>query len=47
MVIQPLNGENYSAWSRSIIMALTAKNKLAFIDGSMPQPFAIDPTFRS
>ena len=48
MVIQPLNGENYNARSRSMIMmALTAKNKLVFIDGSLPQPPAIDPTFRS
>ena len=28
-------------------MALTTKKKLAFIDGSLPQPLAIDPTFRS
>lgn len=35
---QPLTGENYNTWSRSMIMALTAKNKLAFIDGSLPQP---------
>ena len=47
MVVQPLDGENYSAWSRSMIMALIAKNKLVFIDGSLPQPSVVDPTFRS
>jgi hypothetical protein len=36
MVAQPLTGDNYSAWSRSKIMALIAKNKIAFIDGSLP-----------
>jgi hypothetical protein len=30
-----------------MIMALTAKNKLVFIDGSLHQPPAIDPTFQS
>jgi hypothetical protein len=29
MVVQPLNGDNYSACSQSMIMALTAKNKIA------------------
>lgn len=47
MVAQPLNGDNYNAWSRSMIMALTAKNKIAFIDGSLPQPSFDDPIFRN
>jgi hypothetical protein len=38
LVTQSLTGENYNTWSRSMIMALTAKNKLAFVDGSLPQP---------
>jgi len=38
LVSQPLVCENYNTWSRSMIMALTAKNKLAFVDGSLPQP---------
>jgi hypothetical protein len=37
LVSQPLIGENYNTWSRSMIMGLTAKNKLAFVDGSLPQ----------
>jgi hypothetical protein len=38
LVSQLLNGDNYNTWSRSMIMALTAKNKVHFIDGSMPKP---------
>ncbi|XP_062152085.1 uncharacterized protein LOC133860512 [Alnus glutinosa] len=38
LVSQPLIGENYNTWSHSMIMALTAKNKLAFVDGSLLQP---------
>jgi hypothetical protein len=32
---QPLNGENYQTWSRAIIMALSIKNKLRFVDGTI------------
>ncbi|KAF8414255.1 hypothetical protein HHK36_002255 [Tetracentron sinense] len=34
LVSQPLDGENYPTWSRSMLMAMTAKNKLGFLDGS-------------
>ncbi|XP_059429128.1 uncharacterized protein LOC132162935 [Corylus avellana] len=32
---QSLNGENDQTWSRAITMALSAKNKLGFIDGTI------------
>jgi hypothetical protein len=35
LVSLPLDGENYQTWSRSMIMAITAKNKLGFLDGSL------------
>jgi hypothetical protein len=38
LVSQPLTGGNYNTWSRSMIVSLTAKNKMAFIDGSLPKP---------
>ncbi|KAA8537887.1 hypothetical protein F0562_027533 [Nyssa sinensis] len=38
LVSQPLTGDNYSTWSRSMSMALSAKNKLGFIDGSISRP---------
>jgi hypothetical protein len=47
MVAQPMNEDNYSAWSRFMIIALTAKNKIAFIVGSLPQPSSDDPIFRN
>jgi hypothetical protein len=35
---QLLNGDNYNTWSKSMIMVLIVKNKVHFIDGSMPKP---------
>lgn len=35
LVLQPLNGKNYSTWQRSMRMALSAKNKLGFINGTL------------
>lgn len=32
------NGNNYVNWSRSVSLALGAKNKLEFIDGSLIRP---------
>lgn len=42
LVSQLLNGENYSAWSRALIIALSAKNKLEFVDRSIPKPDGMD-----
>ncbi|KAL5779791.1 hypothetical protein ACOSQ2_010528 [Xanthoceras sorbifolium] len=33
-----LNGTNYQSWSKSMIHALTAKNKIGFINGSVKPP---------
>lgn len=39
LVSQPLLGTpNYSIWNRSMTMAFTIKNKLGFVDGSIPKP---------
>jgi hypothetical protein len=38
LVSQPLVGNNYHTWKRSMSMALSAKNKLGFIDGSLAKP---------
>lgn len=38
-IVSPLfNGDNYLRWSRNIKRALGAKNKLCFLDGSLPEP---------
>ncbi|KAF8387792.1 hypothetical protein HHK36_026447 [Tetracentron sinense] len=47
LVSQPLNGDNYATWSRSMSMALSAKNKTGFIDGSMPKPNASSTKYSS
>ncbi|XP_073041751.1 uncharacterized protein [Primulina eburnea] len=38
LVSHPLSGSNYNTWSRAIVMALTAKNKLGFVDNSIARP---------
>ncbi|XP_057811805.1 uncharacterized protein LOC131026045 [Salvia miltiorrhiza] len=45
LVTQQLNGANYTSWNRSMITALIAKNKLAFVDGSLPRPHHSDLLF--
>jgi hypothetical protein len=43
---QSLNEENYQTWSRAIIMALNAKNKLRFIDKTISQPITSSEDFQ-
>ncbi|XP_043687531.1 uncharacterized protein LOC122638746 [Telopea speciosissima] len=38
-----LDGDNFPTWHRSMLMALEAKNKLPFIDGSLPKPDTDSP----
>ena len=38
IVSKPLNGENYNSWKRVMMMALSAKNKLSFVNGTLPKP---------
>ncbi|XP_061342601.1 uncharacterized protein LOC133288799 [Gastrolobium bilobum] len=46
VLVSPLlNGENYHSWARGMKMALISKNKLGFIDGSIPAPDPDEPTF--
>jgi hypothetical protein len=33
-----LNGDNYPSWKRAMKMALNAKNKLSFVNGSLSKP---------
>ena len=35
LVLKPLTGDNFHSWFRSMDMALTIKNKLGFVDGSI------------
>ncbi|KAL2240188.1 UNVERIFIED_CONTAM: hypothetical protein Sindi_0660000 [Sesamum indicum] len=38
LVSVPLDGSNFLTWSRSIKLALKAKQKLGFVDGTYPKP---------
>ncbi|KAF5445279.1 hypothetical protein F2P56_034343 [Juglans regia] len=46
LVSEIFTGENYIAWSRSLPIALTVKNKITFIDGSLTQPNLDNPRLR-
>lgn len=43
LVSQILTGENYASWNRSMKIALSAKNKFEFVDGSITKPNGSDP----
>lgn len=43
LVPQSLVEVNYSTWSQSMTMALTVKNKIGFIDGSIKEPHERNP----
>ncbi|XP_024020927.1 uncharacterized protein LOC112091466 [Morus notabilis] len=45
LVSHPLTESNYNTWRRSMLMALNAKNKVGFVDGTLPRPPAADLTF--
>ena len=47
LVPQPLTGENYNTWSRSMLVALSAKNKMCFVDGSLSKPLVLDSYFHA
>ncbi|XP_070675836.1 uncharacterized protein [Malus domestica] len=38
LVLKPLNGDNYSTWSRAMRISLSAKNKLGFVNGTVTPP---------
>ncbi|RVX07404.1 hypothetical protein CK203_022496 [Vitis vinifera] len=45
VVVKILNGENYGTWSHSMTIALSSKNKIRFIDGSITRPPRTDAKF--
>ena len=48
LVSQVLTGDNYATWSRSMRIALSVKNKLEFVEGSViAEPDPADPNFRA
>lgn len=47
LVSQPLTENNYPTWSRAMTTALSAKNKLGFIDGTVDKPGTDSVNFKS
>ena len=43
LVVQPLTEDNYPNWARAMRMALDAKSKLGFVDGSITASMAVTP----
>ena len=42
LVVQHLTEENYSTWSRAVLIALDAKSKIGFVDESLLKPQSVD-----
>ena len=45
LVSPALDSSNYHSWSRSMVTALSAKNKVEFINGNAPEPLKTDRTY--
>ncbi|KAL8499117.1 hypothetical protein ACS0TY_022187 [Phlomoides rotata] len=45
LVSHPLNGLNFVSWHKSMLIALGAKSKLGFIDGSLVPPARNTPDY--
>ncbi|KAH0769437.1 hypothetical protein KY290_013418 [Solanum tuberosum] len=40
LVSSPFDGKGFGGWKRAMLIALSAKNKIGFIDGNLPKPAA-------
>lgn len=47
LVNECFDGSGFSNWKRSMIIALSARNKLGFVDGSIPKPDPQSSSFKS
>lgn len=47
LVSDPFDGTGFSNWKCSMTIALSARNKLGFVDGSLVKPAASSTTFKS
>ena len=47
LVSHNLIGNNYNTWSRAMAMTLTSKNKIGFIDGTIPRATQVDILFNA
>lgn len=47
LVNEPFDGTGYGNWKRFMTIALSAPNKLGFVDGSLPKPETTSAAFKS
>lgn len=45
LVNKPFDGHGFQAWKRSVTIALSARNKLGLVDGTIDQPNQADTTY--
>jgi len=45
LITNIFNGENYNRWKRSVMIALSARHKVAFIDGTCVNPGSASPLY--
>lgn len=47
LVSVKFNGNGYSNWKRSIMLSLSAKNKLGFVDGTIAKPSVVSTEYKA
>ncbi|WOH06718.1 hypothetical protein DCAR_0626146 [Daucus carota subsp. sativus] len=47
LVSVQFDGTGYSDWKRSLLISLSAKNKIGFVDGSIEKPDVLDVTYKA
>ncbi|XP_074337342.1 uncharacterized protein LOC141674534 [Apium graveolens] len=47
LVSDPFDGTGFGNWKRSVTIALSARNKLGFVDETILRPATTDPSFKS
>lgn len=47
LVSDPFDGTGFSNWKRSMSTGLSARNKLGFVDGTLPKPDSTSASFKS
>lgn len=46
LVPNPFSGTGFGGWRRNMVVSLSARNKIAFVDGSFPRPSDDSPSLR-
>lgn len=47
LVSMKFNGQSYNDWKRSMVISLSAKNKMGFVDGSIKKPELNDMNYKA